>query len=122
MSKVFVYGTLKKGYCNHSCLEDSPLVGKGKSVPRFRMFTNGYFPMVIRTFNTEGVQVTGEVYEVSPETLARLDRLEGVSYGHYRRDACAVRFEDGYQVTAYVYVFCQNVFSLTPVLSGEWTE
>ena len=124
MSKVFVYGTLKKDHGNHHCLGDSPFVGRGKTVPLFRMFTNSFFPMIVRHIDGdgEGVQITGEVYEATPETMARLDHLEGVSYGHYRRDACAVRLEDGRQFTAYVYVYCRRDTLRNPVPSGEWTD
>lgn len=122
MSKVFVYGTLKQDFSNHSCLGDSPLLGKGITVPRFRMFSNGYYPMVIRYIgDSEGTPIIGEVYEATPETMERLDRLEGVAYGHYRRDACAVRLEDGTQVMAYIYVYCQRQGLNNPILSGEWS-
>lgn len=71
---VFVYGTLKTGYGNH----DRLLAGKSKyigacSIPGILLHLRA-FPGLIKH---PLCRVHGEVYEVSWETIARLDILEG---------------------------------------------
>lgn len=80
---VFVYGSLKSGFGNHPILGDSPLRDVTRTVSRnFSMISMGGFPGVSKggTYNIEG-----EVYEVTDEVLARLDRLEsnGSFYQRY---------------------------------------
>lgn len=70
--KVFVYGTLKKGFGNHVLLSESQCLGPD-SLKNYSMFSLGYFPAIRKGEGT----VYGEVYEVTPEQLQRLDRLEG---------------------------------------------
>ena len=69
---VFVYGTLKKGHGNHRLLENSRFIGED-SITGFDMYSTGGFPAVIPG---DGV-VFGELYEVTPEELESLHRLEG---------------------------------------------
>ena len=71
--KVFVYGSLKKGFYNNVVLGDSEFVAVD-IVSGYSLISLGAFPMAIP--DPEGY-VIGEVYYVTPETLERLDRLEG---------------------------------------------
>lgn len=74
-SVVFVYGTLKRGHGNHRLLEagGARLLGTD-SIKGWSMHDLGAFPAVAEGWDT----VHGEVFEVDAETLARLDRLEGI--------------------------------------------
>ena len=71
--KVFVYGSLKKGFYNNVVLGDSEFVAVD-IVSGYSLISLGAFPMAIPDPNG---QVIGEVYYVTPETLEKLDRLEG---------------------------------------------
>lgn len=94
---VFVYGTLRQGFHNHRFLQwtghEATFIGDAVTVNRFNMIACG-FPILLRPLgdgvNVEdqmpALQVVGEVYEVDDETLANLDRLEGVARGMYTRD------------------------------------
>lgn len=75
MTLVLVYGSLKKGFGNHGCLGDSPMLGTVITPPEYTMYSLGGFPGVVLGGDTA---ISGEVYEVTDATLARLDRLEGV--------------------------------------------
>lgn len=70
---VFVYGTLKKGFHNSYLLSNSTFVGDDRV--NGVIYDIGTIPVV--DIGKDGV-VYGEVYRVSPETLAQLDRLEGI--------------------------------------------
>lgn len=78
--KVFVYGTLRKGFGNHRLLEHPEVKFIGKDSIRARMYTShwGYPYIVFSQSNKD--RVIGEVYEV-PYKLVKgsLDRLEGYS-------------------------------------------
>jgi gamma-glutamylcyclotransferase (GGCT)/AIG2-like uncharacterized protein YtfP len=120
--KVFVYGTLKEGFSNHRCLGDSTLVGRGTTVKNYRMFTNGFFPMLTAILPGEGYRIRGEVYDVTESILKRLDLLEGVGSGLYRRESTAVILEDGSRCTAFVYVYARGVAGYSEVPSGNWED
>lgn len=72
MSKVLVYGTLKKGLGNHVLLKDAKFLGT--TTVRGRMYSLGAFPGV--RFDQDG-SIKCEAYEVDEPTVKRLDRLEG---------------------------------------------
>lgn len=96
--KVFVYGTLRKGYGNHVFLEGSKFLGKAKTKEKYTMYARG-IPFVS---HEPMVEITGEVYEVDDFTLNRLDTLEGHP-NWYIREKVPVILEDGTEVEAWLY-------------------
>lgn len=79
---IFVYGTLKKGCCNHHVLE--PLIGEQRPVPftsveKYPMYKDyhQYFPYLE---NQPGIgeRVEGELYEIDEKDEHILDHFEGV--------------------------------------------
>lgn len=103
--KVFVYGTLKKGFHNHRCLEGARFVTNAHLSVPFRMFDTGGFPVLLpATASKPGYFPTGEVYEL-PEgrpgelILARLDRLEGEGSMYHRQEHQTM---DGEVVSVYI--------------------
>lgn len=82
--KVFVYGTLKEGYSNHTLLKGSKFIGKATTKERFIMIGKDMsFPYILEQ-SSKGKIITGEVYEVDYSTLLNLDRLEGNPYHYYK--------------------------------------
>lgn len=103
MHLVFVYGTLKKGYRNHTLLRGSKFLGEFQTATKLRLYTNGIYPMIVR--DETGYPVSGELYEVDNDTLKNLHRLEGVPFLY---DCAAVELEgfsdpQGRDVNAYIY-------------------
>ena len=74
MDRVFVYGTLKRGFGNHRLLREATFVGKAITKKKYSMTRDG-IPFVNEDRETS--QIHGEVYEVTPEIKEGLDRLEG---------------------------------------------
>lgn len=75
MHKLFVYGTLKRGYHNNRLLKDSKFLGAATSQSEaFVMWGRG-FPFLAE--NNHGHAVRGEIYVIDDEVLADCDRLEG---------------------------------------------
>jgi gamma-glutamylaminecyclotransferase len=82
--RVFVYGTLKKGFGNHGLLENSKFVGAAITHCKYPMWCSGVFPYMADVQGV-GKLIFGEVYEVDEKTLNRLDVLEGVPHHYVRR-------------------------------------
>lgn len=72
-TRVFVYGTLRKGHYNHAMMRDATFVANASTFGK--MYSAGSFPMV-SIENHDNHLVEGEIYEVSDELLQRLDDLE----------------------------------------------
>lgn len=91
---VFVYGTLQRGHENYSILAESGrYLGQGHTVMKcFSMYdTLNGFPMVFPETQVEHQgNIRGEVWAITPDTLARLDRLEsnGEYYKRQRTFVC----------------------------------
>lgn len=80
MFKVFVYGSLRRGFGNHRLLNESPYTEfVGQDSINGSLYDCGFFPYFIK--NDKEPPVIGEVYEVDINTLGALDRLEGYSKG-----------------------------------------
>jgi gamma-glutamylaminecyclotransferase len=112
-ARVFVYGTLLAGEPNHRLLADAALVGAARTEPDFDLVSLGAFPAMVPG---GGTAIAGEVYEVDPDTLDALDRLEGHPRFYQRR---AVRLDDGGEVLAYLLTPDQ-VRGRPRITSGDW--
>ena len=115
MSKLFVYGTLKRGHRAHDFLgDDSVFLREAKTHSRYHLYQLGWFPgMVIDEMIDGGVQ--GELYEVTDECLSALDTYEGAPDLFRRED---VELEDGNVVISYIYM---REFSATSrIENGIW--
>lgn len=109
MHRVFVYGTLKRGYENHRLLADATFLGKASTLDVYRML-DGSFP-VLRDVGPDRFPVSGELYDVDNETLGNLDELEGVAEGMYDRIEIDVILRSWFGLMprksrAFVYIGC----------------
>jgi len=84
MKQVFVYGTLKRGGSNHHFLEGQRFVTEAQTKPLFALYDLGGYPGLVRTLEAPE-SVMGELWEVDELALSRLDVLEGLEAGEYRR-------------------------------------
>ena len=108
--KVFVYGTLKRGFRNHYLLDGCEYLGGAVTMPTYRMIENG-FPVIMP--DPDGRPLAGEIYIVDDETLARLDRLEreGSSYDRKLIDvALALAGGQRLPTKAFIYVGREDRF------------
>ena len=123
MLLIAAYGTLKKGFYNHYLLEGEKFLGEAISKERFSL-GHASFPAVIPDINGSPIKV--EIYEVSSETLNKLDRLEGYP-DFYNRELYEFTLKDGKTVKAFLYTIQKKsgYFSwLTPSSDNAfwWTE
>lgn len=76
-TKVFVYGSLKRGFHNNPLLKDCKYIGM-RFLSNYQMYDVGSFPCIIPTCKHDSkYDVFGELYEVPLDVLCfQLDRLE----------------------------------------------
>lgn len=116
---LFVYGTLKRGGCNHGHLAGQTYVGPARTQPGYTLYDLGGYPAIVADPGTrEGV--VGEVWSVDAPALAALDAFEGVHEGLYRREPLPL--EEPYaRHSIDAYVSAQPIQN-RPRIGAEWTE
>ena len=87
---LFVYGTLKRGCCNHTRLAGQRFVGLARTMPGHRLHDMGGYPGLVAASEESG-GVEGEIWSVDAKALSQLDAFEGVAEGLYRRAPVALQ-------------------------------
>lgn len=113
MNKVFVYGSLKLGFHNHSLLDGIPF--KKAVALGIDLYRGTHFPFAKRG---DGFAI-GELYEVDELTFHRLDMLEGHP-NFYMREMVQVKLEDGSFDYAWIYLCVKGCKEGKKIVSGEW--
>jgi len=84
MTRLFVYGTLKRGGCNHHYMAGQQFVSEAVTQPGYRLYDLGGYPGMVEA---EGeLSIEGELWDVDDECKARLDILEGIDEGEYSQE------------------------------------
>lgn len=106
-TRLFVYGTLKRGGCRESAMAGQRFLGAVRTAPEYRLFHCGDYPALVRDAN--GVAIEGELWEVDGECLAKLDEIEGVPMRLYERAPISLLPpHDGEHVETYFYLRSVN--------------
>ena len=111
MIRVFVYGTLKKGFRNAYYLEDARILGEFVTGPIHSMYDFGGYPAVSENGKTA---IAGEVYDISEELLASIDLLESYP-DFYQRVMIETSFGG-----AWMYVVSEPLCAAKIKISGSW--
>ena len=92
--RLFIYGTLKKGFPNHDhYMQSARNLGKYQTIEKYPLVLYGerYVPCMLNCPG-DGHQVEGELYEVDDECLNRIDALERIQESDgYRRSVIRVK-------------------------------
>lgn len=118
---LFVYGTLKRGFLNHDHLANASCRGRYETVVPHPLVILAPWEMP-SLYNRpgQGQRVCGELYEVDPPTLRRIDVLEMVGEPDgYERARIRLRPLDpgGAPCSAWTYFKCGT----SPELArGPW--
>ena len=115
MPMIFCYGPCMIGEPEHRLLAGARFMGATRTAPKFTLINLVDFPALVEGGTTA---VAGELYLVDPETLVRVDRLEGHP-DFYRRQR--IELESGGQAEAYVMPLGRAGPS-TVIESGDWRE
>ena len=118
MTRVFVYGTLKRGGRNHSFLAGRQFLGEARTPPGFTLYSLGEYPGMVRQ-DDDHTGVTGEVWAVDTACLQQLDELEGVAEGLYERVSLTLAppFADE-PVETYLYL---RSLAGKPAIGSTWS-
>lgn len=111
--KVFVYGSLKKGYWNHRVMEiaGGEFLGNSKiKGAKIYYYYNSPFPAISFAGGDNDI-VIGEVYKI--KNIKPLDLLEGYPNFYNRK---LVETDHGLTWTYYM----DNISHLKEITSGEW--
>jgi gamma-glutamylaminecyclotransferase len=106
MHRVFVYGTLKRGFPNHRLLAEERFLGNVRTCEPYPLVVQGpwYTPAMIPEAG-QGHQVVGELWEVSEAKLANLDELEGLGKPTgYLRELIHIAHADGTTERVWAYL------------------
>lgn len=115
-TRVFVYGTLKRGGRNHSLLAGQQFLGPARTAPGFTLFSLGEYPGMVRD-PSDTAGVTGELWAVDVACLQHLDELEGVDEGLYER--VPVPLDHSPAARAQSYLFLRPI-SHHPHIGSSW--
>lgn len=115
MPKVFVYGSLKRGFYNHGFLYGQRFVDHYVTPPSYTMWDLGCFPAVTERGETA---ISGQIWEVSEKCLSILDRLEGHPRFYVRKE---IATEHG-PVFMYVHPNAEFEPPAERIRDGIWSE
>ena len=107
---VFVYGTLKTGFCRNYYLADSKLVGESQTRPDYLMYDFGEYPGLVAVDPGKGKKIHGEVWAVSDLDVEQLDVVEAVEEGLYRRTV--IELNDSFDNEVEGYLYCRSLNGL----------
>ena len=127
MHVLFVFGSLKQGFCNFSHNRGIRIGGSFVTVERFSLYVIGpeNLPWLVTAATPgEGHPVVGQLFEVDDDALAHMDRLERIDEPlWYSRQAITVRPATGGAArTAWVYLGNRERMALEPAHAGPVPE
>ena len=99
---LFVYGTLKRGYCRSYVLQDAKYLGEVSTQANYALYDLGDYPGIV---HEQGAgMIKGELYQVCGAMWSQLDEVEGVEIGLFHRDEVVLSDQHENAVaTAYFY-------------------
>ena len=101
-TKLFVYGTLKKGFGNHRLIQKTEYIGDFISNDKFDLSGHS-FPEIYP--NDQGKQIKGEIYNLEEQDFIVTDSLEGNGY-FYNREIQSF-YNNKTQIEAWIYIIMQ---------------
>lgn len=115
MQRVFVYGSLKRGFRHHDQMAGARFLREARTAPRYTLVLAGDYPALV----DDGVTaVAGEVFAVDDRHLAALDAFEEVPDLYVR---APLDLEGGERVFAY-FLPAERARDLAVIADGTWRE
>jgi len=114
---VFVYGSLKRGYWNHSLISGYMCTEAKTRDSRFTMVNLGAYPAVLNEGNN---YIYGELYRnVSEDVMRNLDDLEGYPFFYNRMK---VKLDSNDVAWMYFLEDREQYLEYEVLVSGEWSS
>ncbi|MGA7953953.1 MAG: gamma-glutamylcyclotransferase family protein [Gloeobacterales cyanobacterium] len=123
---LWAYGTLRHGESNHHLLMGCSFMGMA-CYPGLLFSVKGHYPIFQPDQTQGGEAVIGEIYQIKPDLWSRLDELEGIEEGYYRRASFPISpaiVPGEAQLLVYVVgpllqSFCREEYLIS---SGDWCQ
>ena len=123
--RLFVFGTLKHGFCNAHVNRGRRIGGAFVTVQPYPLYIVGprHLPWLVQRPG-QGHPVLGQLFEVDEPMLTEMDRLERITEPlWYRRELLQVQPRDGGDASgAWVYFGSPERLALETVHAGPLTE
>ena len=116
LTTIFVYGTLMRGECRHSVLRGQQFVSVASTEPRYRLLLVDDYPGLVDAANGKGVSIVGELWQVDRQNLQRLDAIECVDDGLFKRRKIQLTEPSGW---ADAWFYLQDATNLEN-LGSDW--
>lgn len=118
MPNLFVHGKLRKGGCDCGLIAGASLLGYAETEQEFALFMVNKSPFVTKR---PVCRIKGEVYSMTDDMLALIDRLEGHPRVN-KRELVPVKLSDGSAVEAWLYFYGQPLQNSVLIESGEYPD
>ncbi len=115
MTRVFIYGSLKKGFYNHQrCNMDKAQFIINTVIHNAKLFSLGSYPAVILD-GEEADIVYGEIYDIPDDVFKPIQQME-IGAGYSQR-TISINDEN-----VEIFVFDQDSSGFKRVVDGNWTD
>ena len=111
--RLFVYGSLKRGFTAHDLLDGCQFIREAVA-EGFQLYKIDWFPGMVQGTG----KVYGELYDVPEAYVPVIDYFECVNQGMFER----VSIELDNQESAEVYLYRDNYDQNLLVETGRWTH
>lgn len=116
---IFVYGTLKRGFCRSRHLDGQTFLAEAVTLPGYIMYDCGEYPGLV-VDAASGVSIRGELWRVDERAIAILDEVEGVSENWFLRQAVELQ-QPVVSETVHAYYYQGDVTRL-PEYGDHWIK
>jgi gamma-glutamylaminecyclotransferase len=116
MPYLFAHGTLKQGGRNNNLISSDISLGNAATEQDYALYTIKDKPVVTKLPKTK---IKGEVFVISDDVLALVDRFEG----HPRinkRELVQIKLDDGNVIEAWLYFHILPLRESVLIESGEY--
>lgn len=120
MHRVFIYGTLKRGFPNHEAgLPQATFLGRVQTLEAFPLVVGGrWFSPYLIDERGQGQRLFGELFAVDSAGLTLLDRMEGVGLPEGYRRICIAVAEPASEASVDAWTFAKDRTAI-PIIHSE---
>jgi gamma-glutamylaminecyclotransferase len=118
--RVFVYGTLKRGFPNHHYMDGATYLGDARTVDVYPLVVGGtWFTPYLIPDRGSGHRIKGELWQVPVAMMPSLDELESVHLPNgYRREQIPVVL-DGTSATVEAWAYFRKREHIAVIHTGN---
>ncbi len=119
---LFVYGSLKKGFDNHTILKEAKYISKAKTIDKFAMYKeeDRNYPYIVKN-EIIGQSIEGELYQITREdVLKKIDDFEDAPR-YFKHENIWIKTRSR-KVKATTYVLSNSKSSLNQKPLKCWIE